>query len=105
MMDREPAHGGVECSVRHRMAKGIAAEMRDALVQTAALRQINANRMQLWLQFKCSDIATGSVCKKARRAAYARADIEHLTRGSDPKPFSRGTYGIGAVIVPLVEGK
>src|SRR3954454_17423345 len=105
MMDREPAHGGVECSVRHRMAKGIAAEMRDALVQTAALRQIDANRMQLWLQFKRSDMATGGVCKKARRAAYARAEVEHPTRGSDPKLFSRGAYGFGAVIVPLVKGK
>ena len=48
-MDREPAYGSVECAVRQGMVKGIAAEMRDALVQTAALRQIDANRMQLWL--------------------------------------------------------
>jgi hypothetical protein len=102
MMDCQPAHDGVERSVRQRMAEGIAAEMRYALAKAAASCQIDANRIQIRLQFKRGDLATGGVRKKAGRAAYTRADVEHLARVIDPKLFSRGPYCIDTVIVPLV---
>ena len=79
--------------------------MQDAFGETTALRKVGGDRVHLGLQFQCGDMAEGGVREVARGAAKAGADFEHAARRSKAKLFDRGVNGVGAVIVPLVQGK
>ena len=66
------------------MIECVAAEMRNTLVQSATLREVNSDRVKCRLQLKCRDMASSRVGEKARRAADARADVEHAAARPEP---------------------
>ena len=103
--DGKPAHGGVKFRERQRIGERIAAEMRHPPLETGTKGQIDADLVQLRLQLQCRDVASRGVGKVTGGAADARSHVEHAARGSKPERLRRRTDGVGAVIVPLIDGK
>ena len=104
-MYHQPAHHGIEDRIRERIVQGIAAKMRDALAQAAALCEICRDLVQARLQFERGDMAARRVRQEARRPTDARADIEDPADGPEVKLFRRAANRLGPLIGPLVQRK
>src|SRR5260370_6963402 len=87
------------------MAERITADVRDALGEADAPREIGGDRVHLGLQLEGGDMAPDRVREVACRPTNPGADLEHAALGSQPEGLGRGGNRGRAVIVPLVQGK
>jgi hypothetical protein len=66
--DGEQAEHRVERRVRQRLRERVAADMRDAIREPRAAREVDGEIVQLRLQLERGDVAANRVREKARRA-------------------------------------
>src|SRR4051812_29029335 len=102
--DGEEAHDRVEAAVGEVISQRIAADMRDAIRQPGAPRQVDADLVQRLLQLQRRNAAASRMREIARRAPYSCPDIEHAALSRQREGACRYSDRLGAVIVPLVEG-
>jgi len=87
------------------MDERIAAKMNHPIGKTAASREVRCDGVKVGLKLERSDMAPDGVSQVARRSADAGADIEDPVGGPKTEPARGVTDRVGAVIVPLVQGK